>query len=311
MLKCKLNILLAILMLSFVNCYSQSYYLNFNLEKGNQYRLKQDVEQITSQTVMGAVQTVETSVSSIMVFDIKEKTKEFLLIDVAISDMVLKMISPMFSIEFNSNKEVREGDIMGKIYSKVIGKKYSVLVSRNGEVKQVEGLDGLINTIIEESNLENPQSKAQISQSVKKMFGESVIKGNMEMLTYFFPKKNVNIGDKWRNKISLESAMPVVFNNYWELKGVELGVASIVGNTEITSKVNKEWTDINGIPTKYDISGKQNCIINIDKKTGWILSSEIESIMEGNIIMNKSVRMPKKMEIPVEIKTKTKYKSIN
>jgi hypothetical protein len=246
-----------------------------------------------------------------MAFDVKEKTNEFLLIDVAITDMLFKMKSPMFTLEYDSKKEVKKGDLLGNIYSKVIGKKYSILVSRNGEIKQVEGLDGLINSIIEDSNVTNPAVKAQLNQSVKKMFGEKVIKGNMEMLTYIFPKQKVRIGDKWKNSVSLETIMPVAYSNIWELKGVKSGVVSITGKTEIHSKVKEEWSDVNGIPTKYDINGNQTCLINLDKKTGWIISSEMESVMKGNIFMDKSAKMPQKMEIPIEIKTKTKYQSIN
>jgi len=307
----KFNLLVAILFLSVVNCFSQSHHLNFNLEKGKTYKLKQDVEQTTSQNILGNIQQVETTISSVMSFDVKEKTNEFLLIDVSITDMLFKMKSPMFSMEYDSKKEVKDGDLLGKIYSKVIGKKYSVLIGRNGEVKQVEGLDMLINSIIEDSNVSNSAAKAQLNQSVKKMFGESVVKGNMEMLTYIFPKKKVRIGDKWSNKVSLESVMPVVFNNAWELESVNSGVVSISGITEIHSKESVDWSMVNGIPTKYNIKGNQSCVINLDKKTGWIISSDMESSMKGNIIMDKSEKMPQKMEIPIEIKTKTKYQSIN
>lgn len=307
----KFKFLVFILFLSVLNCFSQSHNLTFNLEKGKLYKLRQEVEQTTSQNIMGKVQQVETIISSIMSFDVKEKTNEFLLIDVSITDMLFRMKSPMFSVEYDSKKEIKEGDLLAKIYSKVIGKKYSVLISKNGEVKQVEGLDGVINSIIEDSDISNPATKAQINQSVKKMFGEAVIRGNMEMLTYIFPKQKVRLGDKWHNKVSLETVMPVDFNNTWELKAVNSDEVSIGGDTQINSKADKEWTLVNGVPTKYDIHGRQSCLINIDKKTGWIISSEMDSVMKGNIIMDKSERMPQRMEIPIEIKTKTKYQSLN
>ncbi len=307
----RLNFLVVILFLSVVNCFSQSHQLTFNLEKGRLYKLKQSVEQTTSQNILGNVQQVETTISSVMSFDVKENTNEFLLIDVSITEMLFKMKSPVFSMEYDSKKDVNEGDLLGKIYSKVMGKKYSVLVSKNGEVMQVEGLDGLINSIIEESNVPDDAAKAQLNESVKKMFGEAVVKGNMEMLTYLFPKQNVRIGDKWSNKVSLEAEMPVDFINTWELKNIDSGVATISGVTTIRSKDTEDWKMVNGIPTKYEITGNQSCLINLDEKTGWIISSDVESRMKGKIVMDKSEKMPQKMEIPIEIITKTKYLSVN
>lgn len=307
----KFCLFVVIMLLSVLNCFSQSYDLNFNLEKGKIYKLKHDVVQTTIQNMMGNIQEVETTISTIMAFEVKEKTQEFILVDVSINEMLFNMKSAMFSMEYDSKKAVKDGDLLGKIYSKVIGKKYSVLIDKKGEVKQVDGLNSLINSIIEDCNIVKPEAKEQMDRSVKQMFGEAVVKGNMEMLTNIFPKQKVKIGDKWNNKVSLETVMPVDYSNLWELKGVDSEVVAIVGDANIQSKITEEWNTVNGIPTKYDIKGNQNSEINIDRKSGWIISSSIESSMKGKIIMDKCDKLPQKMEIPIEIKTVTKYKSIN
>lgn len=291
--------------------FSQSNNLSFNLTKGKQYNIKQDVAQITTQTVNGKVQKIETNISSVMTFDIKETTNDFIMVDVSVKEMLFKMQSDEIFIEYDSKRGPVEGDMNGLLYSKLLGKKYTVLFDKKGRVMQVSGIVELISSTLESMNIKDELAKAQIKLKMEGMFGEKVIKGNLEVMTNIFPNKEVKLKDSWNNTVTLTSLMPVKYNNLWKFTSDNGSVVSIEGVSNITAVDKDKWKDVGGIPTKYDIDGNQTAVINVDSKTGWIISSNIESVIKGKVIMDKCVKLPVRMEVPVEIKTTTKYVNLD
>lgn len=299
------------LLFGVLSMFSQTCNLRFNLEKGNEYKIKQEVLQTTKQTINGEEQNVETKIVTTMAFNVKESTNDFLLVEVSVSDMFFSMKSPKVSMEYDSGKEPAQGDINGLLYSKMLGKKYSVLFDKKGEVKQVTGINELMTSILESMNISDANMKAQVMHKMEGMFGEKIIKGNMEVMTSIFPNKEVGVGSIWKNTVNQMSVMPVDYVNSWKLKSYDDGVASILGISSIVPVDKDKWKNVDGIPTKYELNGMQSANINVDGKTGWILSSSIESFLKGRILMGKCDRLPQGMEVPVEINTITKYKSLN
>ena len=303
-----------VLFFAFAACTShktgQKVRLALNLQKGQTYKLKSNVTQSMQQTVHDMNQNITTSIKSVMSFFVKDRQNDKFILEFTYKKMQFNLAAPRTVITFNSETPTRTDNIYDRIYSKFIGKKFTMVVDRFGKVETVNGLDSLGKKIVNELDLKNPMIKAQLFENFKGMFGNKMLKGNIEMLTYFFPKKPVRIDESWSNTFSLKAAIPATFDNTWKLTNYDSTLTTIQGNTLIESVNGGTPVPIGNMAIGYDIEGTQTSAIHIQPKSGWILSAKIKSHITGTINVEKSSQLPKGLKIPFDLKTDSEYHSL-
>jgi hypothetical protein len=284
--------------------------LALNLQKGHTYKLESNITQNMQQTVHDMEQKITTSVKGLLSFKVKERKNDRYILELRYEKLQFKLAAPRSEITFNSDTPVRTDNIYDRIYSKLIGRPFTMIMDIYGKIDTVQGVDSLGKEIVNALNLKNPMMKAQLIEDFKGMFGNKTLKGNIEMLTNFFPKHPVHVSDTWSTKLSLNSPIPATFDNTWELTDLDSAEATIKGNTLIESINGGAPLHIGNMAISYDVGGAQTTIIHIHPKTGWILSAKITSSITGTIKVEKSPRMPKGLEIPFKLKTNSEFKSL-
>jgi hypothetical protein len=107
----------------------------------------------------------------------------------------------------------------------------------------------------------------------------------------------VHIGDKWKLFSNEKSDISFNVKNFYTLKEINDGVASIESNGEIAS--DSTDTNLMGYNVTTDLKGQQQGEYAMDIKTGMLMHCKITAAIKGTIQMMGR-------EIPIEIEMNVK-----
>jgi citrate lyase gamma subunit len=284
--------------------------LRLNLEEGKTYKLLIEAEQEISQTVMGN----KVDMTQIMNFVCSYKVKEIdsdgnFLLEVSYDSVYFKQVSPMGTIEYDSNNPPEIIPDMAKGFDSLVGEKYSFLISPSGKVIDIYGVDEMIDNMIKVLNIPDEKIKVQMFESIIKQFGKESLKEMLEQYMKIYPDKVVGIGDSWQVEMVLSKGFPFIIENTYTLKGRGNGISTVSVNSIVKPNPEGEPIEMLGMKLGYELSGTQNGTMEIDEATGWILNSELNQNISGIIKFKQSTQTTEEMTWPISIKSTIKYKS--
>ena len=130
------------------------------------------------------------------------------------------------------------------------------------------------------------------------------MKGSVESITSIYSDKPVVKGDKWTIKTRLNSTMAANIETVYELVELTSEYAIIKGNAVVKTEDKAANIKVQGKKIKYLMEGTITSHIKVDRKSGWIISSDITQDMGGKVYMEMGEEM-EDMIIPMTIKAKS------
>jgi hypothetical protein len=211
-------------------------------------------------------------------------------------------------IKYQSISQKMEGDAGDFVYDSkaLIGESFSVLLSPEGKVKAVFGIDDMIDGMIKKLAILNNESRMRIRELLKARFGGEAIKDNLRKVFDIYPEKQVSAGDVWEKDIGVSMGYPLNIKTVYTLKKISGDYAVIKADSNIESSGNNEAAN-GGFGYRTDFNGKQEGILKVNIKTGWIEESEINQDIEGKLITERD---SEESVIPMTIKGKTKVETL-
>ena len=122
------------------------------------------------------------------------------------------------------------------------------------------------------------------------------------MITAIFPNKEVNVGESWKNSVKLESGMSGFMNNTFTLTDVNSNAIFIEGTSQISTENKDAYIEVNGMPTRYNLTGKMKTSYKLDPQSNWIAEGKIEQEISGNVQIKDNPNLPGGMLIPMIMK---------
>ncbi|MEP0005372.1 MAG: DUF6263 family protein [Balneola sp.] len=212
----------------------------------------------------------------------------------------MKMNTPMGEMLFSSESE--GVDVFSTLIKTMIGKEFTLEMSRDGTISRIENLDNIFKGMFESfPQLSEPQ-KQQILTQLRQAYGEKSFKGNIEMITAIFPNKEVKVGEKWENSVKLESGMSGFMNNTFTLVDLNSDAIIIEGTSQISTEDKDAYVDVNGMPTRYNLTGKMQSSYKLDPESNWVVEGKIEQEISGDAQIKDSPNLPGGITIPMVIK---------
>lgn len=195
-------------------------------------------------------------------------------------------------IEANGTKQTIDSnstdsdDAASRIYKSLIGKVFTTKMTKYGEVKEISGIDEMINSMVESINLgDGEEMEAIIEQtktSLKESFGDETLKSSIQQSTNIFPKGDVKIGDSWDINSSIKTVVQMDIKTTYTLDKVEKGIAHISLKSEYKTDNTKE-SDLMGMKMTTDISGTMTGTIRVNINNGLLSEGEITTNMSGKM----------------------------
>ena len=284
-----------ILLLSGTQLWCQSS-LYYSLNEGDKFVIEQVAEQIITQDIEGQVHEMENKISGIMEFNVSSVKEEHYELEMLFRNLSMQMISNQQGELMNVNaSEVVEGDIQSKIFNSMLNIPISLILTKSGNVLEVNGVDSLIVRMTDASGLEDPDSRNMLMQSLSKEFGSEALSNSFEQMTYFYPEQQDSIPDSWKNEYTGKLSA----KNSWTLEKTTDSLNIITGMADIVLNINERGTSML-------LNGSQQTQIKTDIGTGFLKDMSIDGIAEGTATTEYSGNI----EIPTTVKSHTTYKLI-
>ena len=297
------NLLFIILIFSFSCNATSKHNLGLNLETGKVYFQNYSMETNINQEIQGQNIDMKMTAKSKVRYTVLQELDEYYEMEVKYDNLIMEMQTPYGPMEFNSEKN-DPNDIFSRILSSMIKHSFMIKMNFNGTIREVKNIDKLFESVFEEfPNLPEMQ-KAQVEAQLQNAYGEKAFKGNFEMVTAIFPDKEVAVNESWENQIQLESGMSAKMNNKYTLLEYTKDYAVISGNSVTETEDKDAYVPVNGMPTRYDLSGTMISTIKIDSNTGWTIEANINQELGGNVEIKDNPNLPGGMTIPMKMKNK-------
>lgn len=291
------NLLIVMLYLAIVPSILGQEVLQYNLNKGDVFNIKQEARQSIAQEFEGASHEITNDLRGILEFKVTDKTSDAYILDVTYKDLVLKMTSSIQGEMVNVHaQEVDTNDVQSKIFNSLLNVPIQITLANNGDVIEVIGGDSLVSKMAKASGLTDEFSLNMMTASLKKEFGSEALSNSYKQMTFIYPNKEIYVGDTWEN--DYEGKLSA--HNQWQLDSLSLEEASISGIATIVMDI-KEPT------TTMQLDGTQATKITTDLKSGFIIKMEVEGFSKGfSTIMQMG-----EQQIPTSIKSTVTYQLIN
>lgn len=271
--------------------------LQYQLKKGDVFKVKQDAEQIITQELDGATHEITNHIDGILEFKVLGELNNGYEVALTFKDLNLKMTSSIQGELMNVKaKEVNDEDMQSKVFNTILNNPVKMVLAKNGNILKVQGGDSLVSKMARASGLEDEFSINMMKKSLENEFGSEALSNSYKQMTFIYPDKKVNVNDKWENVYNGK----LKTTNVWTLKSIEENKAKISGK----AKVLMDVTDAN---TVMKLSGTQTTTLTADINTGFIKHMLVEGLSNGVSTMKQMGGQ----EIPTTIKSKITYQLIN
>ena len=272
------------------------------LEKGDDMMYRQTQESTTRINVMGMDQTTTNKQEleyQLRVTDIAENKETK--IETTFKNIKMDQNSAMSSLSYDSkNPEKSKSNPTAEIFDNMLGQTIEIVIDQQGNVKQVQGADALIEKMF--AGMDQPEM-ADMKSLMKTQFGGDVFAQSIAQLGQFYPDKAVKTGDSWTKVTKLTTPMAMEVITDYTLTGRKKGVSTISFTSTIATDPNAEGMSFGGMSMKYDLKGKQTGTMLVNEKSGWVNNSSGNLTMDGNMNITGAMgNMSTKMSLEQMVK---------
>lgn len=279
--------------------------LRYNLQKGQTYPLRVNMEQKISQTLMGQEIAVNQTLGLDVRYDIQEVDAQGnMTARVTIEGLRYRMESPMGNIEYDSRKGAA-ADPTAQVFGALVGAGFTLKMSPTGEVQEVSGVEEMVEGILERLDTLGA-SQDQLMQTLGQWLDEKGLAQTTGLNTVVYPDYPVAVGEAWSKEISGGGMGVVVLqiNNTWTLRSCQGGVCTIEVRSTAQSASGAAPIEMMGIQVSYDISGEQGGTMQVDQATGWIVHADLRQNLKGKVaVKGEGQGIPSGMNWPITIES--------
>ncbi len=303
----KRNSIVAFLMLLIcgVGINAQSHNLKYNLNKGQEYRFYQETKMKITQSLGIIEQEIKNEFKGVTCFKPIGNEGSNIVLNTKFESMVIKIESMLFNLNYDSSKPVASEDKMAGVYNNIIGKNFKMIVTPQGKVIRVDGIDKIISSAINSiGNNVQPQKLTQLKRTISGHFGDAALKGNMAMILAIYPNSSKKVGEHWSTDTKLASTIKANLNNNWTLADTSNKQWTLKGKGNISTL--GEDAVMNGMKMSFKLKGNQESEFVVSQEDGWFVSGNQKQKLDGMMMMKGNAQMPQGMEIPMKV-TSTTY----
>ncbi|MGQ1786713.1 MULTISPECIES: DUF6263 family protein [unclassified Saccharicrinis] len=282
---------------------AQSHNLKYKLKKGQEYRFYQETKMNITQSLGIIEQEIKNEFKGVTRFTPIGNEGANIVLNASFETMIINIESIMFNINYDSSKPVKPDDKVANIYNGVIGKDFKMVITPQGNVVRIDGIDKLINDAVNGMGNLQPQAALQMRKTLNGHFGEEALTGNMAMLLSIYPAESKKVGDTWSTDTKLTSALKANLNNNWTLADASNKQWKLKGNGSITTL--GEEAEMNGMKMSFNLKGNQDSEFVVNQEDGWFVSGKQNQKIEGTVSMKGNPQMPQGMEIPMKVTSST------
>jgi hypothetical protein len=284
-----------VLAITFITVQAQAQIkLGYDLSKTTEYSTKITLDQIISQTAMGQTQNIDSGQGYGISVQVNETNNNSYLLKITYTSFMIDQ--PMMGLTYDSETSTGETTGPAKALSSIIGASFNVEINDQGEVLEVSGLEAMLDSMASNMGYSDEAQATAFKDQMNAQYNAESIKSQMKRALTVYPDKELNIGDTWSADESITAPFPMNIQTTYELANFDDETVTLNISSDIFTEEGGE-INANGATMTPDLSGVQSGTIVIDRSTGLLLSSNLEQLITGVMMLTS----PAEMEIPMEI----------
>jgi hypothetical protein len=296
-------IMLSMLILTVLtSCASKEIGLNFNVKKGDNYKVTEKVFQKISMKIEG--KEIQTNQNSEITFTYKiiDKDKEEISTINATYDSIIATASGGGeSFQYDSTKNNNDkNDPLSNAYSGFIGKSFTFKVDKSGKVLSLEGIDKIIEEVVGKLSVSDEKVKNQVKDEINSVFGDEAVKGFISSVTGTYPNKKLKQGESWETVEIANVGIPISAKVKYTLKEGKEENYFVDAASTIEAK-NDTPIDFQGEKATFNFNGDESGTLKYSKDSGIIENANFSIFLSGNLKFQKSKTFPKEITVPAEV----------
>ncbi len=265
------TILFLFLVLGQMTWLSAQEKLQYNLKKGDVFKVRQVAHQDIVQEIDGAEHEVTNDIRGTLQFKVIGKKEDVYDIDIVFEELFMTMTSSMQGVLLDVDaRELNPDDVQSRIFHSLLNEPIHLRMRSDGDVLEVRGGDSLVAKMVKASGLREAFAVNMLRSSLKNEFGSKALSDSYKQMTFIYPGRTIKVGDTWKNTYSGK----LTAENMWKLDSVSAQNASISGVADIAMKVEEPATTM-------VLDGTQNTRVTTDRKSGFILKMQVKGFSKG------------------------------
>ena len=284
--------------IAFTLCQAQTVDLSLKLEKGKEYKQVMTSRMTMVQKIEGEKIDIIATINGTMVFGVRDINEDGYLMEARYESlgMIMKILDDIIS--FSSEIDDPD-DIFSRVFRAMKYTSFEVVMSKTGKIIEVRNLEAAWESVINQFEQLSEEEKEQIKTQIVQAYGDDAMKGNIEMVTAFYPDKPVNKGDKWTIETKLESGMDAKMTTKYKFVKLTPDYALIKGTSKIKTDDLDAYVTSDETTIKYDLTGTMKSAIKVDRNTGWIIEAEVYQKIKGYAYMKDNSQLSDELKIPI------------
>lgn len=250
--------------------------LKLNFKINDRYRfISESKTQITQQVVDNELQTNSKSDIQFL-FEVESNKDNVFELKTTLERIAITLQLPEKTIKINSDEPDDKSDSSySKLYRSLINKPFYITINKEGKILELKGLT-------------NPES---LGIQYKDLLTDFFLLEDIKEALHVFPDDSVSMGETWTNNSTsnLENRMGFSVKKIFTLESLSEDLAWINVNHEIIQKNEPSLEENSKI-------GSQEGTVELDRDSGIILYSEIQTELEGTFY-NKSQDLKSPIQI--------------
>lgn len=297
---------LLLLLLTF-NSYAQKQKLELNLQKDSIYNITGDVKMDIDQLIQGTHQVVKTTITGVSTHKVLSVQDTLYTMEVAYKKLAMNMTLGDRTISFNSD-DSDTTNVFSRVMRNMTGRSFIMVMSKRGKIVDVKNTENLFKDIFRGFPPIDEQKKAQALAQAQTSFNDKSIKGNFQESFVIFPITPIGINSTWTNQTSMEAAaISMKTNTIFTLNNVTKDACEITGLAKIVPDKSPEFKSSSQFFMRLiNVNGNTTVKATINKKTGWIVKSEIIKHVQGDVELKKALADPVMLTYPMVIDANVK-----
>jgi hypothetical protein len=288
---------------------AQSVELRYRLETGKTYELTSAEKQTLEQDMGGFLQTQVTDSATTYAFHVDGVDGEGnYQITVTIKAMSTKVEGPGGSMEFDSAADAAADNGAGMLLRAAVGKPFKIVMNSRGGIVKAEGLLESLRPTLAGANAADPLVQGAMMM-IEHGLSEEALRGALTIVIPQFPEGRVAAGESWTSEHNLKmGVMRSAVDLRSELESAGADRVKVKQTTNVQPAEGAEPIDLPGgagIKLNVQLLGEASGWVELDAKTGWMVSGETSSEMKG-VSEVFGGPIPQPMQIPTTLKVSGK-----
>jgi hypothetical protein len=259
---------------------AQSPWNGISLPPDYRFNTETFINLIIEQEFMGIRYSTQMDVHTLMNERVKGINPDSsYIISASYRKMDISVTSILVTMEVNS-ESISPGDSLSVLLRSITDKEFTIIMSRHGEILEINGLDSLIAASASSGHLA-PQPQQEFTMNLIQSIGEEAVIDNYRSNPAFYPGRTVKPKDQWNYETGIvKSGIPMLTDSRVRFKEAGRDMAFLTSEARLSAlKSTEEAEETPG----YEIKGTEICEKKIDNGTGLMLESVNSLNIEGMI----------------------------